>query len=486
MSKGAKKVDLGRNLSKIPSEIIKKIKSQRNVEKYIRDPIHDIIKIEDEVILKLLGTEPMQRLRLIKQLPFTSLVYPGADHSRFAHSLGVYHLTCLMLDKLILDKDKRKADFIYNSFVIKIAALLHDVGHGPFSHLFEDVLSKAKYKNDSLHRHENWTKKLIDEHKQISAILSKYQNLRRDVIAVINNTYTSTPLAKIVSSQFDADRFDYMLRDSYMTGVKYGRFDLNWMLRNLTLENIQKVDEDGNKEYDEDIVVDARRGLSALEEYLLGNLYLYKHVYFHKTVKAAEAMLVSVLKRAIDLLREGLKGNKKDVEVIGFKSVVLSKIAQNAPLSIDDYLKVNDNVINSWLFFWKENSKYDFILNKISSDLLNRNLYKSFDVENVSKFEYKELWSVFANILKAKNLEPEYFLLHVEPKRVAYKNLFFFRGRNELPQEIYIKDEVIKPYTSIDRDKNKVSGIIIDLKFKNEYIVFPNEVKEEFFKIIGE
>lgn len=234
--------------------------------KFIRDPIHDLIRIDSPTILRLLDAEPMQRLKSIRQLGSASVVYPGAEHSRFAHSLGAYHLAGRMLNQLSV-KNKR------DKLVVAIAALLHDTGHGPFSHLFEAALKEASYEH--YQSHEWWSKKIIMEHPQVKRVLGKEdRNLRRDVKDVISNAFQPLYLSSIVSSQMDVDRFDYMLRDSHMTGVHYGKFDLSWMLRNLSIKTFTEYDIDKQPHRVKRIVVDARRGLSSLESYLHGLFYL--------------------------------------------------------------------------------------------------------------------------------------------------------------------------------------------------------------------
>ncbi len=436
----------------------------KQIQKFIRDPIHDIVKIDNDLLLSVLDSEPMQRLRNIKQLGIAYLVYPGAEHSRFIHSLGVYHLSCSLMDQLDqLESEDRKIDD-YGRLVVKLAALLHDIGHGPFSHLFEFVLKEVGYKFAS--KHEFWSKKLIMEHPSLAGLLDKYSpSLKRDVTDVLSNSYKPLYLSSIVNAQLDVDRLDYMLRDSYMTGVNYGRFDLPWIFRNLSLRTVNEPDEDGRVVEKLRIALDARRGLSSLEELLLGNLNLYEHVYYHKTVQAANGIIISALVRAIDILREG-----KD---LGIASKALSRIAKNEELEVDDYLELTDGTVISWLTRWSLSGD-DEILSDLSHRFLTRNIFKSVDFTDLSGNEnacYK-IRQQIEEKLREDRKNPRYYCVGIDSDRIGYTPLS--------PDEIYViqKDGMTKPYSEIvfKKDGNEVSkSIITRLKLRKSLLVLPEE-----------
>jgi HD superfamily phosphohydrolase len=432
--------------------------------KFIRDPIHDIIRIEYEVVLDLLNSLPMQRLRRIKQLPFASFVYPGADHSRFAHSLGVYHLSSRMLDQLGIDDERDRV-------VTQIAALLHDIGHGPFSHLFEGFLKEVKYRPDVREDycdHEWWTETIIQCDEGIKSLLDSVDgDLRTDVTSVLNRTHQKRILCDIVSSQFDADRLDYMLRDSQFTGVQYGRFDLSWLLRNLSKHCVSISDDDQMREEPERdvIVLDEARGLSCLEEYLLGNLYLYKHVYYHKTVQAAEGMLERILVRAIDLLRDNSE--------LGVKSRALSRIAGNEVMATDEYLELDDNVVMTWLNGWASGQVDDLTLRSISCDLLNRRLFKTRDVTQVKGPAYARLLEALKCAAGERHVDSRYYMIEKDQMRIAYKNLFFFRDKKEPSQEIHLIDRngQVHQYSAEFANRKIVSQAILGLSIESQLLV---------------
>lgn len=432
------------------------LKNKRKPSKVIRDPIHGIIKIDDQIVLRILDTKPVQRLRRIKQLGTTNIVYPSAEHTRFVHSLGVYHLSKILINKIENSSFNNRIDE-YDKLVVSLSALLHDVGHGPFSHLFEIVLKKIKYKY--FVKHEEWSKRIITNDPGISVILNEYgQSLKKDIVDSITTIYKPDILSSIISSQFDVDRFDYMLRDSYMTGVFYGKFDIDWILHSLTLVEINHSDKNEVK-----FSIDARRGLSSLEHYLLGNLNLYQHVYFHKTCLSANVMIESILHRALYLLKNG--------DNIGIKNTALDKICKDEELEISDYLSLTDSVFYTWFDYWA-NEGNDKILKDLSSRFIHRNLFKSKDVTSMDKESYIELKERIEKKLIEKDLNPEFYLKFANPDRTVYNPV--------LEKEIYITKTTgdTIPYSRIiEDDGHEISKEIIrKTKYKIELLCYPREI----------
>ncbi len=433
--------------------------------KIIRDPIHDLIKVEHKLVLDLLATEPMQRLRRIRQLGVASLVYPAAEHSRFAHSLGVYHLAGRMLNQ-ITSKDKKNE---YDMLLVQVAALLHDIGHGPFSHLFEAFLNELRFKYTK--SHEMWSGSIVMEHKELIECFDKYgEEFQSDVKDVITGDYKSPLIRSIVNSQLDVDKFDYMLRDTYMTGAHYGKFDLNWMLRNLTVKSVQMLDEDGIPFSVDTIALDVRRGISALEQFLLGNLYLFNHVYYHKTVQCAEGVFIKILIRAIDLLKEG-----KDIKV---NNSVLNCIAKEEKISMNDYLELDDVLVMSWIIHWSRNKQIDQYLYDLSARFLNRKLLKAVKLEKFSLSIYERISSRVKEVLDKNDFPPEYYFIVSDPERVAYKKLDY--------KEIFLFEEGNNPkrYSQIDVNDHPISGAIIGpAKYQHHFIIVPEEIVHEVKQI---
>lgn len=258
-----------------------------NESKTIRDPIHGDIKLEG-VFLDLIEAPEIQRLYNIKQLGFAHLVFPGAHHTRLEHSLGTYFMASQAAEKLELDKDEKQT--------IACAALLHDIGHGPFSHTLESILRETLDAD-----HIDLTENLIfgnyaifesDEKEIIGSpsvfdILNKYSIDQKEIISIIRGkTHKKPYLSQLLNSTIDVDQLDYLIRDAYYTGVAYGMIDVERFLQTLTIEN--------NK------LAVRKKGVGVVENILMARTLMYSSVYFHKTVRIAELML----SKAIEMIDE--------------------------------------------------------------------------------------------------------------------------------------------------------------------------------------
>ncbi|MDQ3584463.1 MAG: HD domain-containing protein, partial [Acidobacteriota bacterium] len=235
-------------------------------ERIYRDPVHNIIRLrtdtdEGRLMVQLIDAPEFQRLRRIKQLGLALYTYQGAEHSRFTHSLGVLHLITRVLDRLSECYEIAEAD----RAAARAAALLHDVGHGSFSHVMEKALG---------FHHEAWTvRAVLSEETEINSVLRAYSpGLPRRVADIIEGKSQPAFLSHLVSSQLDVDRMDYLLRDSLMTGAKYGIYDLEWIINALAIDE------------EHDRIYVTARGLYAVEEYLQARYYMFRQVYFHRTL----------------------------------------------------------------------------------------------------------------------------------------------------------------------------------------------------------
>lgn len=253
----------------------------------IRDPIYGFIEPTEEE-LKIIDSPLLQRLRRIRQLAMAYLVYPGANHTRFDHSLGVLHVAGLMAEKLL--PEKKHGESIQ---IVRFAALLHDVGHGPFSHVSEDVLKR--YVSGVPHSekiHERITQALIESDKEIRRILG--EDRTNQVVSLLSgrkNGYAYSIMKEIISGPLDADKIDYLLRDSHFCGVKYGIFDLNRLL------NILVPLPDG-----EDIHLGIETGgIHTIEQFLLAKYYMTRQVYRHKIRLLSDSMIVRALELGIEV-----------------------------------------------------------------------------------------------------------------------------------------------------------------------------------------
>lgn len=328
-------------------------------EKVLRDPVHDHIYIQHRVILDLIDTKEFQRLRRIKQLGTTSLTFHGAEHSRFSHSVGVYEITRRICDLFERNYPTRTpGDGLWDDserLVALCAALLHDVGHGAYSHTFEHIFSTD---------HEEMTRRIItDPSTEINRVLCGVSPaFPGKVASVINKTYSNPQVVQMISSKLDADRMDYLLRDSYFTGTHYGTFDLTRILRVM-------------RPYKGGIVFD-KTGMHAVEDYIISRFQMYQQIYFHPVSRSMEVILAHLLKRARDLYRAGRLEK-------GFARDYLKPFFDN-DFTLEDYLRLDDGVLNTCFESWR--SSGDEILRDFAARFLDRKPLKSmlYDAGNSS------------------------------------------------------------------------------------------------------
>lgn len=334
----------------------------------IRDPVHNIIPFADDdcdrLLLSLINTKEFQRLRRIKQLGLSQLVFPGADHSRFAHSIGVMHFAQRMLDRLIAVRPSCATS--EQRLIVLAAALLHDVGHGPFSHAFESITGD---------KHERRTLEIIRSgDSEVNRVLRRFDAKLPEKLTVFfdeelavdarDGSLVPPYLTQIVSSQLDADRFDYLLRDSYSTGTEYGRFDHGWLLQHLD--------------------VDERRGrvflhakaLLAAETYIFARYHMYRSVYYHKTTRAAEVMLRLLLRRYKQLLDDESGDEARRRVVPDAPPAVLKAFAST--IGLNEYLLLDDHSLTEFAKCCATCD--DSVLSQLAQGLLNRRLFKAVDV----------------------------------------------------------------------------------------------------------
>lgn len=304
----------------------------------IRDPIHDIIVFDSEddldmAVWRLLQTPDVQRLRRIKQLGVSEFVFPSASHTRFAHSIGVFHnarrLVHLIEREIRLKRTEGEFD-PERAKIAMFAALLHDIGHGPFSHAFEearkalanerggDVATKAK-----IRKHEAFTADMIEDPSgRIGEILAETGVEAKSVADLIRAETPSDMYHAVVSSSFDADRLDYLVRDRYMTGTGAGAIDIEWLMDNVRVAEIDfsPPDADGGEPIYEHSFCLGYKARDAAEDFLLARYRLYTNVYFHKTTRGVE-QLVSAFFRLVarTVLADGkVAGLAEDHPLVGF------------------------------------------------------------------------------------------------------------------------------------------------------------------------
>ncbi len=379
--------------------------------KVIRDPVHELIPFEDDpcdrLLWDLINTREFQRLRRIKQLGVCELVFPGANHSRFAHSIGVLHIARSFLARIrrvwpeLLDEERET--------LVLAAALVHDVGHGPFSHSFESVTGD---------RHESRTLEIIlDPSTEIHQCLAGYEpcgELPRRIAAFFDGSKTPEHpscgdlpsfLIQIVASQLDADRFDYLQRDSHATGADYGRFDWKWLVHHLD------IDRDRGRFYLNE------KALAEAERYVFARYHMYRTVYFHKTSRAAEVMLRLIFKRFKQLVE--LDGPGLDVQAIvpGAPESVLAVFSARPPLDV--YLALDDHTLTE--LFKACAAGKDPLLNELGEGLVNRKLYKAVDVTFAPPRAAADFKVAAIDSIRSAGLDPAYALVADSPSDTPYK-----------------------------------------------------------------
>lgn len=268
----------------------------------IRDPIHGLIIFQsnnptDMLAWELIQTPEFQRLRRIKQLGISEFVYPSATHTRFAHSIGVYN-NARKLIKII----KREEGQIFDperAETVLIAALLHDVGHGPFSHAFENARHEiAKKRNsDPIQKHEKFSALIIENaNGRIFPLLERHRTgIAKEIAKLLETDDPADIYHAVVSSSFDADRLDYLVRDRYMTGTQAGSIDVDWLLDNLETSLIKIYQEDDDESTEIPTFIFKEKALPTAEDFLLARYRLYKQIYLHKVTRGFEKLISGLL-----------------------------------------------------------------------------------------------------------------------------------------------------------------------------------------------
>lgn len=325
------------------------------MEKVFRDPVHNYIHVQHQVILDLINSREVQRLRRIKQLGTSSYTFHGAEHSRFSHSLGVYEITRRICDifkrNYPIEKIGKDGWDDSHRIVALCAALLHDVGHGPYSHTFEHIFHTD---------HEALTVAIITSPEtEVFQILNNVEEgFPEKVASVITKTYNNPQVVQMISSQIDADRMDYLLRDAYYTGTEYGTFDLTRILRVI-------------RPYEGGIAF-AMNGMHAVEDYIVSRYQMYVQVYFHSVSRGMEVILEHLLDRAHELSQE-------NPEIFAYHSQLLLPFL-NQSFTLEDYLKLDDGVLNTYFAQWSDEK--DVILSDLAQRFLNRKPLKSVAIDS--------------------------------------------------------------------------------------------------------
>ncbi|MBT2736477.1 HD superfamily phosphohydrolase [Neobacillus sp. B4I6] len=388
-------------------------------EKVFKDPVHRYVHVRDLAIWDLIGTKEFQRLRRIKQLGTTFLTFHGAEHSRFNHSLGVYEIVRRIIDDVFAGRPEWNDD---ERLLTLCAALLHDLGHGPFSHSFEKVFDFD---------HEEFTRKIILGDTEVNKVLLKVgKDFPEKVAEVIAKTSEKKLVVSLISSQIDADRMDYLQRDAYFTGVSYGQFDMERILRVMRPR--------------EDQVVIKKSGMHAVEDYIMSRYQMYWQVYFHPVSRSAEVILTKILHRAKQLFEENYSFK---YEPIHFTSIFNEKV------TLEDYLKLDESVILYYFQIWQEET--DPIISDLCRRFVNRNLFKYAEFDPAK--EYKKL-AELGSLFKKAGIDPEYYLVVDSSSDLPYD--FYRPGEEEerLPIHLLMQNGELKELSRESEIVDAISG----------------------------
>ena len=392
--------------------------------KVLKDPVHSYIHINYEVVWNCLDSKEFQRLRRIRQLGGDFQVYPTAEHSRFSHSLGVYEIVRRIVTEI---KSLSVELSEYDKICVMLAGLLHDVGHGPFSHAFEHVTK---------HSHEDYTAKIILGETELNQVLAEVSpRLPEDIVSIIEHNHPNDILNQIISGQLDADRMDYLLRDSYFSATSYGQFDLERILRTM---RVRKIDE--NKK----ALVVKYTGIHSVEDYIMARYQMYWQVYYHPVARSYEAVFIQLFNRLKDIFKE----NK---EYFSDMKVLIPFLEKNI-VSVEEYFKLDENSLLYCCSLIQD--KDDEIAADLARRLQNRRLFEYVDYSEENLAQIK-------NMLKEQNLDEKYYLRVENVEASVYSP---YKGRKilieQLDGKIVALEKASTIVESITKGETKREGTI--------------------------
>jgi HD superfamily phosphohydrolase len=394
--------------------------------KIINDPVYGFITIEDELVYIIISHSCYQRMRRIHQMAMAQLVYPGAVHTRLHHSLGAYHLMCNAISELkgkgfSISKEEEQA--------AKIAVLLHDIGHGPYSHALENTLIKDA------------------DHEEMSLLLMKKMNEElmgkmQMAIDIFTDRYPKKFLHQLVSGQLDVDRMDYLIRDSFFTGVSEGVIGYDRIIKMLTVHNGELMIEE--------------KGIYSIEKFLVSRRLMYWQVYLHKTVLCAEKMLINIIKRARVVKA---RASSRELNIFIHTEYSIEEIETH----LDDFCRLDDYDVLAAIKLWINHP--DKILSILCKSIINRRLLKvKYSGKVIPDELVKEKTALVKNYLDINDEEAGYLVFTGETGNKTYST-------QDEHINILFKDGEIKDISEVD---NALINQTLFGTVKKFYICFPN------------
>ncbi len=361
--------------------------------KIINDPVFGFIKIPKGILYGIVEHPLFQRLNRINQLGLAFVVYPGARHTRFQHSLGAFHLMSEAIQNL-----QQKGQFIFDSEAeaVQAAILMHDIGHGPFSHVLENTLIHGI-------SHEEISLMMMEE---INRSMNGQLNL---AISIFKGDYPKNFLHQLISSQLDMDRLDYLRRDSFYTGVTEGNIGSARIIKMLNV-------------IDDSLVVE-QKGIYSLENYLTTRRLMYWQVYLHRTCVAYEKVLVNMLKRAKELIRKGQQVFASPALLYFLENDIDAKWFASHPEALQNYSELDDSDIWSAMKAWKHHQ--DKILSTLATDMLDRKIFK---VEVLEEMPTEERLEELKRTIAQK-------------MDIAYEDAHYMMSLNTIQKDMYNVDD---------------------------------------------
>lgn len=345
------------------------------------DPLHGAIALDrrdpvEALVIQLIDTPEFQRLRRIRQLGPASLTFHGAETSRFTHSLGVMAIARRAFDGIAA----RYPELSPHRATVLCAALLHDIGHGPFSHTCEEIFGC---------HHERWTQRILEESEGVRSLLTGFHpDLLTDILQVYQKEHPVPFVWQLVSSQLDCDRLDYLMRDSYATGASYGKLDLDRILLALEFDPTQQI------------LVVKQKGITAIEHYLIVRYFMYAQIYNHPKNIAATWILRHAFVRAQELLVLNHSPFCDDTMIVWLGG-------DCDRMALAHYLAADDGVFTYHLQRWQTHP--DPILADLCRRYVNRDLFKAYDVTHLSTEHQNELLTQVRQSLTEQGYPAEYY-----------------------------------------------------------------------------